>query len=244
MSFDYYQPAGANDALGPNRRAAVMMFIVGGLALLGAFCCAGVGAMVPQMMVQDPAAFAEIQAQFPQADASFFRIIFIVLAVLSLIAAAALIVLGVFVKRGSKAAVITSIVLVIFGLLYLVLNILLSLGMKGAPKANVVCFVVPAFAVLVFMLILLFPALRGSHAVRAMREQHMQQYWQYAYQQQMYSLQQQQQQQQPPMQPPGGQPQQPQQPQQTWPAPQSWPPPQSPPPPPQSGGSDADPPPG
>src|SRR5215218_9747150 len=100
MSFDYYQPAGATDALGPNRRAAIMMFIVGGLKLLGAFCCAGVGAMLPQMMAQDPAAFAEFQAQFPQAGSDVMRIVFIVLAVLSLIVAVTLIVLGVFVKRG------------------------------------------------------------------------------------------------------------------------------------------------
>ena len=227
MSFDYYQPAGAPDVLAASRRAGVVMFIAGGLAGLGALCCAGVGAMMPQLMAQEPEKFAEIQAQVPQAGPEFFRIMFIVLAVLALIVAATLIVLGLYVKRGSKAAVITSMVLVVLGMLYLVLNTILSLTMQGQPPAQVACFIIPSFAILVFMMIVLFPALRASDDVRALREQHMQQYWQYAYQAQMYAQQQQQQQQ---PQPPPAQPQQP--PQQSWPAPPTWPPPQSPPSPP------------
>jgi hypothetical protein len=245
-TFDYYQPAGAADVLGPNRRAAGMMFFVAALTLLGAFCCAGVGAMLPQMMAENPAAFADFQAQFPQIGADTLRVMMIVFAVLVLIVAVGLIVLGVFVRKGSKAAVIMSMVLVILALLYLVFNTVVSVVMQRVPAAQAgitVCFMLLPIGVLAALLFMLIQAMRSSDQARVLREQHMQQYWQYAYQQQMYAQQQQMQQ------PPGQQqPQQQQQPpQQTWPEQQQpWPPPAPPPPPPPpppSGGSDAPPPP-
>ena len=241
-TFDYYQPAGAADVLGPAKRAAVMMFVVAGVTLLGAFCCAGFGAMLPQVLAQNPAAAADLQAQMPPGMTNeMLRVTMIVLAVLVLLLAVGLTVLGVFVRRGSKAAVIMSIVLVVLALLYLLLNTVVSVVMQRAPApqmAMTVCMMAVPIGMLAFLLVLLWGALRASDQARVLREQHMQQYWQYAYQQQMYAQQQQQQMQQ----------MQQQQGQQSWPPPQqqqqqqpTWPPP----PPPSSsssGGSDVGPP--
>jgi hypothetical protein len=242
-TFDYYQPAGQADVLGPAKRAAIMMFVVAGLTLLGAFCCAGFGAMLPQVLAQNPSAQADIQAQMPPGmSMDMLRMTMIVLAVIVLLLAVGMTVLGVFVRKGSKAAIVMSIVLVILALLYLLINTVASVVMQRAPGpqlAMTVCMMAVPIGMLAFLLLLLVGALRTSDQARVLREQHMQQYWQYAYAQQMYAQQQQQQQQ---MQ------QQQQQGQQSWPQPQQqrdqqqpWPPP-PPPPPPSSGGSDAGPP--
>jgi hypothetical protein len=205
---DYYQPGGG-DVLGPNRWAAGMMFVVAAITLIGAFCCAGVGAMVPAMMADNPEKFAEFNAQFPQVTPGMLRGAMIVLAVITLALAVAMIVLGVFVRRGSKAAVIASIVLVILLLLYMVVNMIIGLAGQGQPPAQLalsVCVMVIPMALLAIVLMLLFRALRSSDQAGVMRDQHVQQYWQYAYQQQLYAQQQQQQPSQFPASPPQQQP--------------------------------------
>jgi hypothetical protein len=230
MSFDYNQPAG--DVLGPNRWAGGMMFAVAALMMIGAFCCAGLGAVMPSMMAQHPEAFAEINAQFPEITAEMWRTALIVLGVLVVIMSVVMIALGVFVRRGSKAAVVMSIVLTVLALLYFVISTLVSLvthRQSPTQMATGVCGMAVPFTVLGVLLVLLFRALPSSDRVRAMRDQQVQQYWQYAYQQQMYAQQQQQGQ--------PGQPGQQQQipPQSTWQPPQQQPqqpqPPATPPPP-------------
>jgi hypothetical protein len=251
-TFDYYQPAGQADVLGPAKRAAIMMFVVAGVTLLGAFCCAGFGAMLPQVLAQNPSAQADLQAQMPPGmSMDMLRMTMIVLAVIVLLLAVGMTVLGVFVRKGSKAAVVMSIVLVVLALLYLLINTVVSVVMQRAPApqmAMTVCMMAVPIGMLAFLLVLLWGALRSSDQARVLREQHMQQYWQYAYAQQMYAQQQQQMQQMQQQQ--QGQQQQGQQswpqPQQQWDQQQPWPPPPSPPPPspppPSSGGSDAGPP--
>src|SRR5687768_16973279 len=99
MTFDYYRPGGGgDDGRGPNRRASILTCIVAAFLLLGGVCCAGTGAMLPQMMAQDPAAFADLSAQLPQFTPNMMRAVFIVLGVLGLLGAVAMIVLGIFVR--------------------------------------------------------------------------------------------------------------------------------------------------
>ena len=231
MSFDYYQPA---DALAPARAAAVMLFVLGGAMVLGAFCCAGTGAMVPQMMAQNPEAFADLNRQFPQITPDMMRLILLAAAAVVFVVSVAMIVLGVFVRRGSKVAVVIAIVLAILALLYFVLSTVVSLvtgATGGGSPAAAVCMTGVLVGVCAVLLWMLFRALPACDRARAMQDQYNQQYWQYAYQQQMYGQQQ----------PPGApaQPPVPPPPQQTWRPQEPWPPPpppppqQSPPPPPE-----------
>ena len=243
-TFDYYQPAGAPDVLGPNKRAAVMMFIVAAVTLIGALCCAGAGAMLPQLLAQNPGASADLEAQMPPGmSMDMLRVTLVVAAVLVLLLAVAFVVLGVFVRKGSKVAVVLSIVLAIVVLLYLLLNAAVSMvQQRGAPgqAAATVCMMAVPIGMLALLVFLLFGALRASGAAQALREQQMQQYWQYAYAQQMYAQQQQQAQQMQRMQMQQGQ--QPAQGPRPGGAEAYAPSPPPPPPPPPAGGSDAPPP--
>jgi hypothetical protein len=190
-TFDYYQPA---DVLGPARRAGGMMFVLAGVMLLGAFCCGGFGAMLPQVLAQNPSTFAGLQEQVPELTPDMLRIAMIAAAVVAGVAAIAMVALGVFVRRGSKVAVVLSMVLSILMLGYLLLSAVSSLVMHRQPPLETVtglCVMAIPIVLLGVLILFLYQAIGSSDRAAAAREQYMQQYWQYAYQQQMYSMQQQ-----------------------------------------------------
>src|SRR5438128_18031 len=107
-SFDYYQPT--EDPLTPARRASMLMFFVGGMVLVGGFCCIGFGAALPNLLQQQPELAQQMSAMgnFPPNE---IQTAMIVLGAMSLIVGIAMIVLGRFVCNGGLGAILTAIVL-------------------------------------------------------------------------------------------------------------------------------------
>jgi hypothetical protein len=196
QSFNYYQ----QDFLAPARRAAILMFVIGGLGVAGAFCCGGSVLLLPQLM-QTPE-FAAQMERVPGATQDTMRLGMIVLAAMSFVAGLVFIILGAFVRRGSKGASIIAVVLAILSILFIGGNIVSALVMaaNGPPQqiAGACVFTIP-LALMILLTVWLFGAIKASD--QAAGQRYAMQYWQYAQQQQMYG---QYNQQAPPPPPPAG----------------------------------------
>ncbi len=179
-NFDYSQP----DLLAPARRASLMMFILGGLALLSSFCCAGAGAMVPQLMQQPD--FAQRMQNVPGATPTLLRAVFIFMGVLSLAAAIAMVILGVFVRRGGKGSIVTSIVLCVLTMFLMLVYLVGAVLQGGQEVIGGVCMAIVPIVLLVVLIVMLVAALQAADKVAAHR--YSVQYWQHA-QQQAYAQQ-------------------------------------------------------
>jgi hypothetical protein len=195
-NFDYYQPAAGSDPLGPARRASSLMYGLGGFIAAGGLCCAGVGAMLPQMLAQQPELLDEIAASAPGITPEFFQWIFVGLGALGLVVGIAMLVLAYFVRGGGLAPIVTAIVLTVLMTLYLLLNLVLTLvglagggaaGAGGAGQAMLgLCFVIVPLGLFGLLLTWLIQAARSAGQVRAQREQQQAQFWQYQQQQHAY----------------------------------------------------------
>lgn len=182
-TFDYYQP----DLLAPARRASVLMFVLGGLAVASALCCAGVGAMLPRMMGENPAAFAEFR-RLPNVTPETMQAVLVVMSAVVLLVGVAYLVLGAFVRAGRRGAIITSIVLSILAILLLGLNVATGL-MQSFSRPQTAVGVVLLAVPLALLLLLVRWLLRAARAPdAALTQQYAAQYWQYQ-QQQAYAQQ-------------------------------------------------------
>ena len=179
--FNYYQ----QDTLAPARRAAVLMFVLGALAIAGSFCCGGSVAMLPQLM-QNPE-FSSRMERIPGATEDVMRVGMIMLSVLSLVVGVVFIVLGMFVRRGSKVATIISMVLAILSILFCGVEIVSGLVMAasgGAEQAAGACMFTIPLALMILLTVWLLGAMKAAD--QAAGQQYAMQYWQYAQQQQLY----------------------------------------------------------
>ena len=204
--FDYYyqqQP----DYLGPARKAATLLFVLGAFSIIGSFCCIGASFSVQRLM-QMPE-FSQKMSEVPGMTAEMLRAVTLIAGVGSLIFGVLYIILGVFVRRGSKAATITAMVLTSLATLILLLQIVgqVLTGQVGGEAVLGVCVEVLALALFVLLIVWLVGAMRAADHIAA--QKYAMDYWRYAQQQQGFHPQ--------PQQPP--------------PPPQF--PPQQPPPPPQ-----------
>jgi TM2 domain-containing membrane protein YozV len=216
--YDYY--SGSSDALAPAKRAGILMFTIAGLLILGSLCCGAVGAMLPQLMAEHPESFSRLQ-EIPEATPHRMQAVLVGSGILCALFSVILGLLGFFVRKGGKGAIITSI-----GLSSIAIALLALWSLAGVAQGELgACILVIPLALFVLLVVWLVQAVRASGSVQAMQNQYMQQYWQHLYQQQMYSQQQ--------PYPPGGTP--------PISSPPASPPPSSPPPPPPAppGGSDA-----
>jgi hypothetical protein len=96
--------------LRPARMASIVMFVVGGLVLLLGGCLGAGGAM---MFSKDPQVQAELQKALAGSGVTLRQMqpAVLVMAVLSLLAGVALVVMGVIVRKGTMAPVVTAMVL-------------------------------------------------------------------------------------------------------------------------------------
>jgi hypothetical protein len=196
----YSQPVGYDDfqdPLKPARRAGILMYVLGGLTLLSSFCCVGIGVT----LVRQPQLFSEMPTARQVSPGEVFGESAVALAV-----AIVLLVLGNFVRRGSKGAIVLTLVLSSLLLILLLLGTIGALPTLlaiGRPEAMVgACIMVVPVVVLIWLIVWLVQGMRAAD--RAMAQGYAMQYWQYA-QQQAYAqqmMQQPQQQQQPPPPPP------------------------------------------
>lgn len=187
--YDPYQQQPI-DPLAPARRAALMMFLLGGLLLLCGIGCGTFAMTVPMERL-----LAESGVTLPQQPPpgmsieELMRIGYMVLGVGSFLAGVVLVVLGLFVRKGGKGAVVTSIVIVSLMLLGTGLLTLVSLPqMFQQPGAAIgLCIVIVPIALMIGALIALVGAAKSASQVTAMNQQYQFQMWQYQQQQQAYN---------------------------------------------------------
>jgi len=177
FSNDFY--AGYSDPRSPARRAAILMFVIGALML----CCGGFFALfgailTPEMLAGSPQA-AQLQEIESQLGVSI-KVFAFVMAGVMFVPALLFIGLGFWVRRGSAAAAIVSLVLTGLTVLFLLFNLVGSL-VRGGPGANVVlgvCMIGIALALCSLLIAWLIGALRAAPQVAAMQQQYQMQYWQ------------------------------------------------------------------
>jgi hypothetical protein len=132
-----------------------------------------------------------MQERFPQANEQVMQTAMYVMTGGIFFAAIIVFVLAVFVRGGSKAAIIISLVLASLVELFLGLQIAIGVfqatQMHSQDAAVGSCIFVVIFALFALMILFLIQAMRASDQVRA--QQYAMQYWQYA-QQQAYQQQQ------------------------------------------------------
>lgn len=205
-----YNPSG--DALAPARRASLFMFIIGGVLTLCSFGCTGIGAMAPWQEVFDKS--PEIAARVPELTPDLMRGIFIGFGVTGIVISLGLVLLAYFVRRGSGAVIITSIILggiAVIGLIVVTLSGIVQGATSGQPQVLFgACLYLVPLGLFGLMLFFLIQAARAMPRVAQAKSQqadmmsyHQQQ--QVAYQQAMQQYQQQQQMQ-PQMPPPPSSP--------------------------------------
>jgi hypothetical protein len=192
------------------------MFVLGGLTALVGMCAAGIILAVPMDQLARQPGFLLPEGM----TLEMYRTGMIAGGVILVLAGGLGVVLGMFVRRGSRGAIIASLILAFLGIAWVVVNMISSFAMGlGGPVAAAACFALVALALQGWQVAWLFQAKAAADRVRAWSSQYGGQYQQYQQYQQPYG------QQQPPGYPPSQQPQSWQQP--GWPPP---PPPQQPPP--------------
>lgn len=187
-----YDPTG--QILAPARRAGILMLVFGGLGLVCGLCLGLVAAMVPMdELIAKSGLQLPSTAGLGMSAEQLLRGLYIVVAVLSVIASLMFLVLGVFVMRGSGGAIITSLVLCILVILALGLNLLGSgfqLMMSPGPAELLgAAFILIPMSLQVLLLVWLIQAMRAATQLKALQMQYQAQYWQYQQQQQMYGQQ-------------------------------------------------------
>src|SRR5688572_14332897 len=178
--YDYYQ----TDPLAPARRAGMLMYLIGGIVLLSGFCCIGMGQALPRLIAQQPEAFVGLE-QIPEATPEFMQRSLYIFSGVVFAGGIGLILLGRFVRAGSKGAIITSIVISILAVLLLVIWLIATtptlISPPGLHTFVGLCLLILPTALFILLLVLLFSAMRGVD--RAMAATYAMQYWQYAQQQ-------------------------------------------------------------
>jgi hypothetical protein len=183
--YDY----GQGDVLAPAKRAGIMMYVLGGLVLASSACCVGAGVSLPRLMAERPEAFAELQ-EIPNASIGMIQISMYIMAGFVFVGGLVMIILGTFVRGGSKGAIITSLIVTVLAMLLLALWLLTSAARLLSPPgvhSLGLCILIAPLALFGLLLYFLIAAMRGAD--RAMAGQYAMQYWQYAQQQQAYGQQ-------------------------------------------------------
>jgi len=173
--------------LAPARRAAILMFILGGCSMLcGA--CAGIFSLLdlshlPQaQMDQLKASEAAIHAQMPgvtlQGLMGFIGIVTLVLGVL-------LIAIAFFVRRGTRGGAIAGMCLVGPVMAYLLFDFF-AVAMSGAQAAAGLVFLILPLGACVLLLTWLIQAFRNAAHLPGVQAQYQAQYQQYQQQAMMY----------------------------------------------------------
>ncbi|WP_428938456.1 hypothetical protein [Fontivita pretiosa] len=179
-----YDPA--EPLLAPARRASVLMYVIAGMGMLCGLCVGAVGLLAPLERFAADSGLQSAAAELGLPAEQLLKVVYVVIAVLTMLWSLVLAVLGPLVRRGGLGAIVTAIVLVTLSLLVLAANLLTGLAQTrghgaAALAAGLLVLIVPT-ALLGLLLAWLIQAARAAPAVRAARWQQMQyssQYWQY-----------------------------------------------------------------
>ena len=189
-------------ALAPARRASTLMIIVAVLGLLLGVC-AGIASRVPvgQYPPETQEQMRQMESLYKMPLPTFFMLAALIFGIPSLL----LLIFGIWVRGGTKASLVTSIVYTAILTLLMAANLAVALKAGAAAKPGDLFIPVVVLAALVVMLVWLAQALKAIASLRGSQAGFQNQYWQ---QQQAY-WQWQQGQQMPPMAPPPPPPGQP-----------------------------------
>lgn len=176
--------------LAPGRRAGTLMFILGALGLACSLCLGLVMALAPidKFVAQSGMQLPSSQ-EIGMSVESFLRVMYGIIAVVSLLFALILIILAFFVRRGSFAATVAAIVVDGLVLLILLINSITAIAQLASAPANalmgiaMIIFLAGGFGLL---LVWLIQAIKATAALRDARLQYQQQYAHYQHYQQMY----------------------------------------------------------
>lgn len=191
LNFDYFQP-GTPDLLAPARRAAIMLFIVGGLSLLcgGGFVVLPFALPMSQLIAQAPMRLPEPPPGVSLEDA--LKLTYLILGIGGLFVGAAILLLGFFVRKGRGWACITGIVICLLLMAFLALNIVVTLFQTGGNPAMLIgglCVGSVPGTLLTLTMIWLIQAARVAPRLRELEQQYQMQWWQYQQQQAAYGAQ-------------------------------------------------------
>jgi hypothetical protein len=183
IDYSRFMPPGHDDLLAPARRAGVLMMVLGVLiSFMGA--CNGGSAMLltPEKMAENQAAMRELGWPDSPIKPETARTMSAVGGGLTLLVGLAFVVTGVYVRRGTPAAVTTGLVLtggvtLLVGGLFLlfVIGLVVSPVMAGA----MLCVLAVPLALLVWLLVWLVGAARNNSRVVYAKQQYQAQFYQY-----------------------------------------------------------------
>jgi hypothetical protein len=178
----YYTAAPA-ELLAPARRAAVLMFVLGGLILLLGVC--GVASLLVPQSPEDTRRAQEMISSLGLPTTSLspeaMRTAGVVEVVLIVGVGVVLVALGIAVRRGSRGAMIGSIVLSALLLGGSVLTALATgvMAIAAPPIAACACGSLLPAALLVVLVVWLVQGLRAGGRWKLAQAQYLAQYWQY-----------------------------------------------------------------
>ncbi|MGH7178821.1 MAG: hypothetical protein ACREJC_15690 [Tepidisphaeraceae bacterium] len=166
----------SSDPRAPARRAAVLMWVLGALALLMGGCLSAIGASwskvasVPEMAEN----LRQLEEQIHGSPQGFF----VAFGIGMLLGAFVLIVIGVFLRGGGFGASLAAVIVASIMVLFFVVQLIGSLRVLSTPGAVVgVLIVLMLLALCVLLLVWSIQALKNASLVRAMQGQFMAQQW-------------------------------------------------------------------
>jgi hypothetical protein len=170
--------SGFPDLMAPARRASIMMFVIGAMSLLLGLCSGAVVAMAQGAQYQALAQQFAKSSQGPPPSESVLRTIYAALAIISAVAGIVLIVLGIFVRRASKVAMVFSVILCGMALLWLGISELSGLIQAlGNPVVAIgACVMLVPLATVGLTTMWLIQALKALPHLEAARQQWQAQY--------------------------------------------------------------------
>ena len=193
--FGYSRPAAFPDPLAPARRASVLLFVFGGLALVGGLCIGVFPWIVPIDKLVDQIRGSLSPEQLSQLPPGLtleqlLRVYYVVVGILGVGFGVLQLCLAPFVRRGGRGSTVTAIVLFVLvgvGCLLVLLGTLVQFARGPSPAAIGSLFLVVVIGGAVTLaLIFLTQAMRGSHRLLWHQQQMQARYWQY--QQQVGSI--------------------------------------------------------
>jgi len=183
--FDYYS-AGGGDPRPPFRRAGILLIVLGAMALLFGFCVGTVFLVVPLEQFQAQGALPpELLNGTPL---EMFRAAIFVMAGVIAFVGIVLIVLGIFVMRGSRGATIGGIIVcglaALFGALQFINGVAIVATHPSAQFMGGACLAAVPLALEALAILWLAQALRSGKQMQMSQQQYLAQMWQMQQQQQ------------------------------------------------------------
>ncbi|QOV88718.1 hypothetical protein [Humisphaera borealis] len=173
------------DPAAPARRAAIMMWVMGTLAVIGGLCFAAVmPTFIDSMLNSNVPEAQQLRQQLAELEGKAgvsAKTQLLVSGMVLIIAGGILGVVAFFVRGGGKGGVIAGIVVVGLAIAYFVLNLLASVLMGGSPAqlALGACFMLVILGALGTTLKWLIDAVRNASRMGALQSQQQQMYGRY-----------------------------------------------------------------